>query len=875
MAQNVLRANGYRLPAPSYPLRRLPVMNPANLLPNLARIFPADRLLTAPAQLAPYESDALTAFKVRPRAVVLAESVDEVIRAVELCHRSGVPFVARGSGTSLSGASLPIEEGIVIALNRLNRITRLDPAQRFAVVEPGVINLNVSVAASPYNLYYAPDPSSQPICTIGGNVAFNSGGAHCLKYGMTSNHVLGLTAVLPDGEVVTLGGESLEPLGPDWTGLFVGNEGLMGIALSVTLRLVPKPERYRTVLAAYHSLQAAGDAVTAVVASGLLPGAMEIMDALAIQAAEASVHAGYPPGAAAVMIVELEGESQQVEAEFIHLKQVVDNTGAFEVRVAQNADERARIWKGRKGAFSAVGRLSPDYIVQDGVVPRTKLGHALAEIDRLSQEYGIRVANVFHAGDGNLHPLILYDGREAGALERAEELAGHILQMCIDLGGSITGEHGVGMEKRAHMPAQFDAENMAALQRLHRAIDPQALANRGKVFPGSPDPIAVQVIERANSAPVPVFENLRPESILQLQDAVRTAKRLRPWGGGTKSALSTPARDDIQRLSLSGLTGILEYDPAEYTITALAGTPVAEVQAALAEHGQYLPFDPPLAKFGATVGGVIASATAGPGRYRYGGVRDFLLGVRYVDGAGRLLRGGGKVVKNAAGFDIPKLFVGSAGRLGVITEATFKVFPAPATTISLRQNHATLDTALAALAKLAAAPFDLESVDLAPKSDAGLGHTLLVRLGGLASILSGRVARLGAFLGGVDRVDVVDGGEETELWAGLRDWVWAPDGWAVARVPLTPSRIPGLESALLTRQAVRHYSVGGNLAWLAVPADDVEALHRILSALNLGGWLLRGAPGRVKLGVHTENAFTRRVTEVFDPVGRFGGSHES
>ena len=268
---------------------------------------------------------------------------------------------------------------------------------------------------------------------------------------------------------------------------------------------------------------------------------------------------------------------------------------------------------------------------------------------------------------------------------------------------------------------------------------------------------------------------------------------------------------------------------------------------------------------------MIASATAGPGRYRYGGVRDFLLGVRYVDGAGRLLRGGGKVVKNAAGFDIPKLFVGSAGRLGVITEATFKVFPAPAATISLRQNHATLDTALAALAKLAAAPFDLESVDLAPKSDGGSGHTLFVRLGGLASILSGRAARLGAFLGGVDGVDMVDGGEEIELWAGLRDWAWAPAGWAVARVPLTPSRIPGLESALLTRQAVRHYSVGGNLAWLAVPPDDVEALHRILSALNLGGWLLRGAPGRVKLGVHAENAFTRRVMGVFDPVGRFGG----
>ena len=484
--------------------------------------------------------------------MVLAESEDEVIAPCVCATNTACPLWPGAAAPASPAARCPSRTGIVIALNRLNRILRLDPAQRIAVVEPGVVNLHVSEAAAPHGLYYAPDPSSQPICTIGGNVAFNSGGAHCLKYGMTSNHVLGLKVVLPDGEVVDLGGESLEGVGPDWTGLFVGSEGLFGVALEITLRLLPKPERYRTVLAAYHSLQAAGDAVAAVVASGLLPGAMEIMDALAIEAAEASVHAGYPPGAAAVMIVELEGESQQVEAEFLHLKKVVDNTGAFEVRVAQNADERARIWKGRKGAFSAVGRLSPDYIVQDGVVPRTKLGHALAEIDRLSTEYGIRVANVFHAGDGNLHPLILYDGREAGALEQAEELAGHILQLCIDLGGSITGEHGVGMEKRSHMAAQFDPEDMAALQRLHRAIDPQALANRGKVFPGSPEPITVQVIERANGVPVAVLGNFRPESVLQVQDAVRAAKRLLPWGGGTKPALSTPARDDIQRLNLSG-----------------------------------------------------------------------------------------------------------------------------------------------------------------------------------------------------------------------------------------------------------------------------------------------------------------------------------
>ena len=458
------------------------------LLDSLAAFFPAHRLLRQPAELAPYESDALTAFRSRPVAVVLAETQDEVVRAVQLCHQHAAPFVARGSGTSLSGGSLPVAGGVVIALNRLNRIVQLDPARRLAVVEPGVINLDVSKAAAPYGLYYAPDPSSQLICTIGGNVAFNSGGAHCLKYGMTANHVLGIKAVLPDGAVVQLGGESLENVGPDLAGFFVGSEGLFGIALEITVRLLPRPELYRTVLAAYTSLAAAGDAVAQVVASGLLPGAMEIMDNLAIQAAEAAVHAGYPRDAAALLIVELEGERVQVEAEFAHLLQVIEASGPYEVRVARDDADRARIWKGRKSAFSAVGRLSPDYIVQDGVVPRSRLGEALAAIQRLSAEHGLRVANVFHAGDGNLHPLILYSGRTPGELERAETLAGEILQLCIELGGSITGEHGVGVEKRAYMPAMFSPVDLTVMNELRLAIDPQELANRGKMLPDGDAP---------------------------------------------------------------------------------------------------------------------------------------------------------------------------------------------------------------------------------------------------------------------------------------------------------------------------------------------------------------------------------------------------
>ena len=472
----------------------VPMENPSAsaVLARLAGLLPPSRFMQGPAQLAAYESDGLTAFHVRPLAVVVPETQDEVIKLVRFCHAEKLPFVARGSGTSLSGGSLPVHGGIVITLNRLNRITKLDPRQRIAVVEPGVINTHVTNAAQPYGLLYAPDPSSQTICTIGGNVAFNSGGAHCLKYGMTSNHVLGLKAVLATGEVVELGGPSREQIGPDWTGLFVGNEGLFGIALEITVQLLPKPEKFHTVLAGYRTQEQAGDAVSAIVASGLLPGAIEIMDALALEAATAAVHAEYPPGCEAVLIVELEGPREVVEADRIRLDAILAASNPVEARPARDANERLLIWKGRKSAFSAVGRLSPDFIVQDGVVPRARLGEALRKIGEWSREMGLRCANVFHAGDGNLHPLILYNGTQAGQLELAEKLAGRILRMCIEMGGSITGEHGVGVEKRDYMPEMFTADELDCMKRLRAAFDPLEIANPGKMFPQAGAPALTQ-----------------------------------------------------------------------------------------------------------------------------------------------------------------------------------------------------------------------------------------------------------------------------------------------------------------------------------------------------------------------------------------------
>jgi glycolate oxidase len=443
----------------------------------------ADRVLTDRAQVRTYECDGLTNFRVTPAIVVLAESREHVVDTVRLCAAAGVPFVARGSGTGLSGGALPVADGVLLVLSRLRGIRSVDPDNQRAVVEPGVINLWVTRDAAPYGLAYAPDPSSQQVCSIGGNVAENSGGAHCLKYGFTVNHVTGAEVVLPDDAVVQLGGTAPECPGYDLLGAFVGSEGTLGVATEITLRLVRMPEAVQTMLVGFRTVEDAGGAVSDIIAAGILPAAVEMMDALAIEAAEAAVHCGYPPGAVAVLVIELDGPRVEVEEQFSLIEGIVRGRHAYEIRIAADDAERALMWKGRKSAFAAVGRISPAYFVQDGVIPRTRLPQVLDRIGQLAGEVGLRVANVFHAGDGNLHPLVLFDDRIEGQAEDAEELAGAILDLCVAEGGSITGEHGVGHEKRMKMAVQFTPEDLDTMQLLRCAFDPDGLANPGKVFP--------------------------------------------------------------------------------------------------------------------------------------------------------------------------------------------------------------------------------------------------------------------------------------------------------------------------------------------------------------------------------------------------------
>ncbi|MEV0591052.1 FAD-linked oxidase C-terminal domain-containing protein [Nonomuraea cavernae] len=444
----------------------------------LCSSLPADSVITDPVRLRTYECDGLTYHRATPGVVVLPETAEQVARVVRLCNEFGVPFVARGSGTGLSGGALPREDGVLIVTSKMRRVLEIDLPNHRAVVEPGVTNLAITEAVRDQGYYYAPDPSSQQICSIGGNVAENSGGAHCLKYGFTVNHVEACEIVTPDGDLVTL--DRMDP-GYDLLGAFVGSEGTLGIATRITVRLSRAPESVTTVLAAFESIEQGGTAVSAIIAAGIVPAAIEMMDALSIEAAEAAVACSYPEGAGAVLIVELDGPDAEVARQFDRLKEIC--SGAFELRVAADPAERAAIWKGRKSAFAAVGRISPAYIVQDGVVPRTALPEVLAAIDRLSAEHRIRVANVFHAGDGNLHPLVLFDDGEPGAGERAEVVSGAILDLCVEHGGSITGEHGVGVDKARYMPRMFSEADLDTMQLVRCAFDPRGLSNPGKVFP--------------------------------------------------------------------------------------------------------------------------------------------------------------------------------------------------------------------------------------------------------------------------------------------------------------------------------------------------------------------------------------------------------
>jgi len=460
-----------------------PPVDKSAVVDALARILPREALLADAEELRPYECDGLSAYHRLPMLVALPETVEQVQTILRTCHRLGVPVVARGAGTGLSGGALPHGQGVLLGLARFKRILEIDPRRRVARVQPGVRNLAISQAADPYGLYYAPDPSSQIACTIGGNVAENSGGVHCLKYGLTVHNIQVLKVVTIDGELLEIGGGGLDAPGYDLLALMTGSEGMLGVIVEVTVRLLPKPERAQVVLAAFDDVVKAGAAVGDIISAGIIPAGLEMMDRLAVQAAEDFVHAGYPREAEAILLCELDGTNEEVSEHIHRVREILIQGGATEVRTARDDAERLTFWKGRKAAFPAVGRISPDYYCMDGTIPRKRLPEVLKAISDLSREYGLAVANVFHAGDGNLHPLILYDANRPGELERTEAFGGRILELCVAVGGTITGEHGVGMEKIDQMCIQFNAPELTQFHAVKAAFDPAGLLNPGKAVP--------------------------------------------------------------------------------------------------------------------------------------------------------------------------------------------------------------------------------------------------------------------------------------------------------------------------------------------------------------------------------------------------------
>jgi glycolate oxidase subunit GlcD len=731
------------------------------LIKDLRAIVGRENVLNEPEELLVYECDGLPQHKHPPRAVVFPTSTEETSEVLKLLAREGVSFAPRGAGTGLSGGALAIDRGVVIELARMRSILKIDPENRLAVVQTGLVNAHLSRAVAPYGLYYAPDPSSQPSCTIGGNIAENAGGIHCLKYGTTTDHVLGARVVLADGAIVDLGGAAP---GYDLLGVFVGSEGTFGIATEATVRLLPVPPAVRTLLADFTNVDDASRAVSAIISAGMLPAALEMMDNAIIRAVEASVFtAGLPTDAGAVLLVELDGIEAGIDDDATQAESILIEHGARSVHRATDANERKKLWAARKGAFGAVGRLSPDIMIQDAVVPRSRLPEVLAETYRISARHNLQLANVFHAGDGNLHPLICFDLRRGDDLDRVRQAGREIMETCVRAGGSITGEHGVGLDKSSYLPLIFSDDDMDAMLQVRAAFDPSGLCNPGKIIPllrgcgegravatvnlSEPGAVATGSLEArrslshprdelqisstkpnsshtprdrtthkralistklsearvarefslivgdqsvrrlsdsTGSSQSPVLTNPRPlevapqstEAAAQvMQLAVKEDMAVVPAGAATWIDGGNPSGDLI--VTTRRMTRLIRHEPADLVATAEAGLTLSAFQRKLAAAGQWLPIDPP-DDGRATLGGVVATGLGGPQSFGFGWPRSFVIGMKVVLADGHAIKAGGNVVKNVAGYDLCKLFTGSYGTLGLITELTFKLRPLPA-----------------------------------------------------------------------------------------------------------------------------------------------------------------------------------------------------
>ncbi len=915
---------------------------------KLRKILPADAIVTAREELLVYECDGLPQHKAPPRAVLFPDSTEDVSKIVSALTSDGIPFTARGAGTGLSGGALALGNGIVIELAKMLRLLTIDPDSRIAVVETGMVNSDLSRKALPYGLYYAPDPSSQPVCTIGGNIAENAGGSHCLKYGVTTDHVLALKVVLTSGEVVDLDTGRLQP-GYDLAGLFVGSEGTFGIATEATLRLLPIPQAVRTVLAEFQEVNDASRAVSAIIAAGLIPAALEMMDNATIRAVEASIYtAGLPVDAGAALIIELDGLDAGLEKEAEHVESICRDYGARTVRRAADEQERQKIWRARKGAFGAMGRLSPDVMIQDAVVPRSKLPNVLAATYEIASRYDLEVANVFHAGDGNLHPLLPFDARDADEVKRIKEAGREIMNTCVQAGGTITGEHGVGLDKIDYLPLIFSDDDLDAMLRVRAAFDPTGLCNPGKIIPvrrGCGEARAVangkpangekppETIEQASvNIFVPRLPDPIPASPRPTLDADRTASKIAgmigdenvrvndrgvsvaafpasveelsellglshkenwpvvPAGAATWLDVGNQMTDAGVAISVCRMDKLIEYEPADLVATVQAGTTLSNLNSQLGD--QWLALDPP-DDGRATIGGIAATGVSGAQAYGYGSPRHHVVGMSVALADGRVIKVGGRVVKNVAGYDLCKLFVGSYGTLGVITEVTCRLRPRPAeerTVIANSDDLAPLLEAGKAILGSELLPVAVEIVSAGnvdvPRELTNARHALMIRFAGMKETVHYQAERSAALLT-PHRLTGYVVTEDKYLWSWIAGLAISPPDRCAWRSVVPRNAIGDMLAALTgaddgTATMTYHAGLGdGRLRVIESLSEDQEAaLARLRSLRNisrsLGGCLLiESAPLSVKekidawgdAGATAE--ITKRIKSQLDGQGQF------
>jgi glycolate oxidase subunit GlcD len=778
------------------------------LVKDLRAILKPEQVISDAEELLVYECDGLTHYRHRPRAVVFPSSTEEVSEVLRLLAREGVPLVPRGAGTGLSGGALAVGGGVCVELARMRRVLKVDAENRFAVVEPGVVNAQISRAAAAEGLYYVPDPSSQASCTVGGNVGENAGGIHCLKYGTTTDHVLGARVVLSDGRVVDLGGACVQTPGYDLIGLFVGSEGTFGIATEITVKLTPVAPSVRTLLADFTNINDASRAVSAVIAAGIIPAGLEMVDGVTIRAVEASVFAaGMPTDAEAALLVELDGLEAGMDEEVARVRRICAEHGARSVRLARDEAERKKLWAARKGAFGAMGRITPDILIQDAVVPRSRLPEVLAATYATGARYGLRVANVFHAGDGNLHPLICFDSRDAGQVARVKEAGREIMETCVAAGGTITGEHGVGLDKSEYLPLVFNEDEMRAMLQVRAAFDPDGLCNPGKIIPalkgcGEARAVAeskaasrergagqdaksawqeangegqetggkgrrletatlstLNPVETAASSS-PTLNDIKrdslfvePGSVEEVCEVLRAAERERLSVFPVGACVQRDLRDDALpahavALKTTRMARLIEHEPADLVATAEAGMTLADFNREVGRAGQWLPLDPPGGD-AATLGGIVATGATGAQGLGYGAARSYVLGMKVALAGGRVIRVGGRVVKNVAGYDLCKLFNGSQGTLGVILELTFKLRPRPRREATLVARSKDLGQLLEASRSLVASQLLPVAVELlSPRmskevgvDEAGEEFLMLARFAGTDGAVEYQLAR--------------------------------------------------------------------------------------------------------------------------------------